>query len=96
MCNIGSLTRLGAKVSVSTQATDEDTHRLKAEHRRFRPASAELREAVRIVLVKEPILKPDYDKAMAAGVMPEAEAENLRIKGGVLSERPILVEIRRP
>jgi hypothetical protein len=74
----------------------EDTQRLKTQHRRFRPASAELQEAVRIVVAKDPTLKPDHDKAMVDAVLTQLEAENILIRASVLREEPIRVEIRRP
>jgi hypothetical protein len=66
----------------------EDTHRLRSEHRRFRPASPALVQEVVAAVERYPQLKPEWDEAMADGVVTEAEAEAILVHAGVRHVAP--------
>lgn len=61
----------------------EDTRRLRAEHRRFRPANAELIQEVKAAVEKYPRLKPQWEQAMKDRVLTELEAEEIMLASGL-------------
>ena len=66
----------------------EDTHRLRSEHPRFRPADAALIQEVKLAVEQNPQLQAFWDQAMKNGVLTELKAEEILRMAGRRAPRP--------